>query len=346
MFILSLLKNLTRHGPASTFIRLFNSRHVADLQLIFLSSIVLMIFGVIFAYEWQACFPSSVLISSGGLISAIVAAGCSVSAWCYVTGSSRLGVVDLFSCEIATICKAITITETVANMVEMLDAPPPQSMKFSSVEEYSPIFNNNNKDLETLEARVIGPVTEFYTYLKSMRDYLRRLGDLDKPNNNVQAWQSGIANVMYVLFLMLESARKSINGLIEFEPDQTENEIIILLSELVAYNFLVKFYVDSKRIGHDARLERLRLRRVEYIDLAENVYKRTVASNTKSEKEKLAWQKVVALLDELDQKCLHALGERINSVVLDTATATQIVSGGDTDRSTASLQRSRIDEAA
>ncbi len=39
-------------------------------------------------------------------------------------------------------------------------------------------------------------------------------------------------------FLALESARKAVADLVEFEPTKAENVLTILLSELVAYGFL------------------------------------------------------------------------------------------------------------
>jgi hypothetical protein len=58
-------------------------------------------------------------------------------------------------------------------------------------------------------------------------------------------------------FLGLESARKAIKDLVEFEPTQAEDMITILLSELPAYGFLREQFKGD-----------LRQRRLESRDLA------------------------------------------------------------------------------
>lgn len=47
----------------------------------------------------------------------------------------------------------------------------------------------------------------------------------------------------------------------EFEPEQAEREIVILISELVAYNFLCEQFADPQDYHHD----RLELRRSLYL---------------------------------------------------------------------------------
>jgi hypothetical protein len=41
---------------------------------------------------------------------------------------------------------------------------------FASQENYFPVFETNTRDLQTLEARVVINITEFYTYMKAFRD--------------------------------------------------------------------------------------------------------------------------------------------------------------------------------
>ena len=65
---------------------------------------------------------------------------------------------------------------------------------------------------------------------------------------------------VHTTYLGLESARKAIGKLIEFEPDQAESEIVILISELEAYRFLCDQFVDKS----DIRYQRLQLREAEY----------------------------------------------------------------------------------
>jgi hypothetical protein len=63
-----------------------------------------------------------------------------------------------------------------------------------------------------------------------------------------------------MLFLMLESGGESVDRLIEYEPEQLQNTITILLSELIAYGLLLKeFETEAEtRRAYNARLERLR----------------------------------------------------------------------------------------
>jgi hypothetical protein len=301
---------LTKDKAASTFIRLARSQHVADLQLIFWISCILMLAGSIFVITWHTWVDSSGVIGSTALISGVVGVGCGVLAWTYQTGSARLGVVDLFACEITTICRVIAIAETAPRYVQMYRDPPPRSMNFSSQEHYSPVFDQNSKDLEVLEARVVERVTEFYTYMKALRDYLRLLSTIERPHDEVERWSLGMRSVIYMLFLMLESARKSVDRLVEFEPERAQNTITILLSELVAYGLLLEvFEADAReRPGYSARAERLRLRKRDYLDVAPQIYRR--ANDLKDNEE---WQGAAALIGELNQRYYDVFGEWIDA---------------------------------
>src|SRR5215472_17799443 len=120
----AIVRQLHTNKESSTFERLGRSRHVADLRLIFSVTVILMIIGALAAlafsceYEvvsnWgelhgsQSIWPwvrhgFSAIIASGTFIGAICVLGGGVLAWTYQTGGSRLGVVDLFACEIGTL---------------------------------------------------------------------------------------------------------------------------------------------------------------------------------------------------------------------------------------------------
>ena len=139
---------------------------------------------------------------------------------------------------------------------------PTDTSRFSSQESYFPVFDASVKDLQPLEADVVKHVTAFYTYMKVMRDSLRRLADIkppppDGPHDDV--WHRAIVNVIYMQFLGLESARKAIQDLVEFEPTQAEDMITILLSELLAYGFLREhFHGDIRQRRLEARDESYR----------------------------------------------------------------------------------------
>jgi hypothetical protein len=305
-----ILQQLRRGEESSTFERLGSSRHVADLRLIFSVTIIIMITGAIvalvFCFErevmsnWQdvragdsgwiwARLVLSAIADSGAFIGAIGAIGCGVLAWTYQTGSARLGVVDLFACEIATLCRVGIVVDMVQRYVDLFDNGPQggplraidgqmpiNASRFASQESYFPVFDSSVKDLQTLESDVVTHVTAFYTYMKVMRDSLRRLADISPPHPGDPRdddWHRAICNVIYMQFLALESARKAIKDLVEFEPAQAEDVITVLLSELAAYAFLREHFKD------DLRQRRLEARDAEYHREIPDVY-RTVAAGT------------------------------------------------------------------
>ena len=45
-------------------------------------------------------------------------------AWTYQAGSARLGVVDLFACEIATLCRVSAVVEMVQRYVDLFQRGP------------------------------------------------------------------------------------------------------------------------------------------------------------------------------------------------------------------------------
>lgn len=314
-----LWSRLTSDDGASTLCRLFVSRHVADLQLIFWSSLILMLAGIVFiiiATAWITIdWPQMAnLTLSTTLLGAVVGVGLGALAWTYQTGSARLGVVDLFACEVATICRVIAIADMASHLEQMYETPPSTPMKFESQEQYSPIFNSNSKDLEVLEARVVEPVAEFYTYLKAMRDYLRLLGTIERPQDDKVKWRTAVQNVTYMLLMMLESGRKTVGQLLEFDPEKAENTIMILLSELVSFKMLVEKFEMQYGEGpsSNARLERLRLRKKKYPSIVRAAYdsaKNHAEANSEDELER--WQRAEALLGELDQTYHRVFGEWI-----------------------------------
>jgi hypothetical protein len=74
------------------------------------------------------------------------------------------------------------------------------------------------------------------------------------------------AQMIYMQFLMYESARLSIDQLIEFEPNLAESTINILCSELVVYAFLWNHHAN------DYLGPRLRLRLNEYSQVVPRLY--------------------------------------------------------------------------
>jgi len=106
------------------------------------------------------------------------------------------------------------------------------------------VFDTNAKELEVLEARVVERVTEFYTYLKISRDYRRILSHITVPRQMEKQWRMSVRNIVYMLFLMLESARNSVESLVEFTPKWALYTTEILLSEIIFLDF---FWRDARK---------------------------------------------------------------------------------------------------
>ncbi|MBV9826881.1 MAG: hypothetical protein JO001_14570 [Alphaproteobacteria bacterium] len=303
-----ILRQLRRARDASTFERLGQSRHVADLRLIFSVTAILMIVASIvtlafcFEYEvvskWQDIVGGdsiwiwvrmgfAALADSGVVVGAVGAAGCGVLVWTYQTGSARLGVVDLFACEIATLCRVAAVIDMVPRYIGMYrsggtplpglapDGEQPSAEHFTSQESYFPVFDASVRDLQQLEADVVTNVTAFYTYMKVMRDGLRKLTELRRPHagNCDDDWHRALCNVIYMQFLALESGRKALCDLVEFEPTQAENICTVLLSELPAYGFL------REQFSGDLRQRRLDAREAEYRRLVPELYRTVVTGS-------------------------------------------------------------------
>ena len=289
-----ILRQLRKGEESSTFERLGRSRHVADLRLIFSMTVILTITASVVALAF--CFQMEVMSNwkdlqashsgwmwvrlgfnavadSGVFIGAIGTLGCGLLAWTYQTGSGRLGVVDLFACEIATLCRVMAVTDMVPRYIRLfqtgaeavaprgIDGDMPASDRFTSQECYFPVFDASVRELQQLEADVVTNVTAFYTYMKVMRDGLRKLPEMHRPASAAvveDGWHRALCNVIYMQFLGLESARKAIHDLVEFEPKQAEDICTILLSELVAYGFL------REQFSGDLRERRLASRELAY----------------------------------------------------------------------------------
>src|SRR5262249_22479224 len=197
---------------------------------------------------------------------------------------------------------------------------------FTSEENYFPVFESNTRDLQTLEARVVINITAFYTYMKAVRDSMRALMDMspslaksesrpDSPSISTP-WQDAARNVIYMMFLGLESARKAIADLVEFEPEKAERKIVILISELEAYRFLRDQFVDEQ----DIRYQRLALRYDVYQEVVprlwQEVEKRSAserASSPDGSHKPLQWEPAFRLIDELKRRYNAAMNRSLQS---------------------------------
>jgi hypothetical protein len=251
----------TADQAASTLFRFFRSNHVNDLRLIFglvvfvfliHVAIIVLLFSVAAlialgtslvkiaaGFKVAAGFKAAALFVHGaGHAASYIAPAFpiygAVLAWSYLSALKRLGVVDLFACEIGTLCNVGSIFDVGKRYIEMSATADQLSNNFVSKEDYFPIFDKGSQDLQSLEALVVANITEFYTYMKAMRDSQRRLEQV----KSAQAAKSAMLNVIYMLFLGYESGRKAIKHLVEYEPTQATYVMGILLTELTCYSFL------------------------------------------------------------------------------------------------------------
>jgi hypothetical protein len=339
MLLLDLIGRTVRTDEeADTINRLFKSKHLKDLRLIVnvtLWTFLLMLpVGLLVSFEYQWVnhwdlvknqpVPQWVyihlLFAGGASLLAWLAPGVAivgaVLAWAYQAGSARLGVVDLFACEVSTLCRIMSVLDTVRRMTDNFDTRPEampaaandnsSASRFTSQEEYFPVFENNTAALEALEARVVINITAFYTYMKAVRDSMRALAEMaPEPAAAASRWHAAARNAIYVMYLGLESARKAVDDLVEFDPEKAERTIVILLSELEAYRFLREQFTDPS----DSRYQRIKLRIADYERLVPEV-RAAVEQGSAQEQGAAAaekWKPAWLLLHELSTRFAAAI---------------------------------------
>jgi|GEM_PF-2684762 len=330
---------------AETFDRLLYSEHVQDVRWIVnltvcAAALAIVVFTVtlsIVATQASSKLPEALLPFT---VSAVLAGLGGIVAWCYRTGSSRLGIVDLFSCEITTLCRVCTVigladTCIAAFELDASERTLPDQVRerfsfFESSEDYTPIFDANAKELQSLSVKVVINITAFYTYWKATRDAFRRLAKTPVTTAGASSvahgdgWHRAMRNVLYMQFLAMESARKAVRDLIEFEPNNAENTIMILLVELPLYGSLLKYFPKT-----DVRHVRLQLRRSRYQSVVPQVYRHTLEEHAKCndpaavrnqlrhlprddlEELRRDWDKAYRMLEELEKRYMDAIGEEL-----------------------------------
>jgi len=326
---------------AANLDRFFDSEHVKDLRAVVSLSLlaVLLVFVIGLTLSLESRLQEMVAKSKDGwwvlthwrsllhvlsrtladflaFFGPVLAAFGVVVAWAYQTATARLGVIDLFACEISTLCRVATVLDTVEQLSEKFDkaaalagasspasggppaAPTPAPRQAASEEDYFPVFNNNVHDLQSLEARVVINITAFYTYMTAVRDFMRVLRDLAPPSATGAAasqWLEAARNLIYMMYLGFESGRKAIKDLVEFEPEQAERTVVILISELAAYRFLRHHFKDDMHQG------RLLLREAEYRKLVDEQAKDIMKGRTEETDPERheTWEQAYRLLPEL-----------------------------------------------
>ena len=367
---------LSKDEAASTFFRFFRSKHVDDFRFIakaaticfmlFCASVIIVqLFSVVIPYLTSFFFtvtskgsgatpdilkvtlvsePTPLLdamkVAIAYIGSAIPIFG-AIIAWTYLSASARLGIVDLFACEIATLCRVGTLFDVGQRYVDMIKknpaapagiagpdrtagpartaspgrtassgraAHPDRAAGFDSKEDYFPVFSSNSGDLKLLEVLVVTNITAFYTYMKAARDLLRRLselgtaakGETEDPESlqtSQAIWNAIVHDLIYVVFLGYERARKAVGDLIEFQPVRDENTIVILVTELKCYAFLRKHFADG-----GVRLARLKLRERGYLRDVPVLYYRVMSHKEDDED----WREAMSTVSELES-CYDAV---------------------------------------
>jgi len=305
------------HPEKATLDRLFKSQHVEDLRLIVAAALAAALLAFIGGAPGSLIYGlrnHCVLASLGkfgtffGPVLAVLGA---VLAWAYQTGSARLGIVDLFACEMDTICRVLFVVDSVPRAIDAFRRGTPlPGRHFTSQEDYFPVFGSNTKDLQTLEADVVVNITAFYTYVKATRDSTRAFLDLPpsatqpeaRPGNEpiLSPLQDAARNVIYMMFLGLESARKATAYLVEFEPERVERAMVILLSELEAYRFLLDQFPEQSIL-----FQRLALRQATYgkiVDGVCNIVKMEKAKEAAISAEPSKWEPASRLIYQLNVK--------------------------------------------
>ncbi len=305
--------DLSPDESASTLFRFFRSKHVTELRLIFWLGVIvaaISLFCLLMCLAGSAEGPLRTISTYAGPL--LTAAGVIV-AWAYRSASTRLGVVDLFACEISTICRVATILDAGKRFVELYEdllqangaAPPAvtageaaiarSAYAFVAEEQYFPVFDSNARDLQLLEAHVVNNIVEFYTYMKAARDCMRKLAALPDLVAGREARRQAILSVVYMLYLANESARLSVRDLVEFEPAEAERTVTILVTELKCYALLVCCFEPE-----DHRYKRLRLRLEDY---QKEVYR--LHEKVDAHADHRDWEKARRTLQELDERFLE-----------------------------------------
>jgi hypothetical protein len=293
-------EDLSAEESGSTFFRFFRSKHVADLRLIValaLGMLALHAFVVgVFAAEDMYNQPTTSNIPPAleffeffsKYFGAALPIYGAIVAWAYLNASARLGIVDLFASEISTVCRVGTIFEIGKTSIQLLNVKSRiSSASYTGKEEYFPVFDQSARDLQVLEASVVENITEFYTYMKAMRDSRRKLSEIEPQVSGggpeSDPWQTTACNVIFVLYLAYESGRLAVDDLVEFQPAKAERTIVAFLTELTCYTFLVTYF--EEHFGkNDLRYLRLKLRESRYKEVvAPQLYCKVVDGFYKNE---------------------------------------------------------------
>jgi len=308
----------TQLKASSTIFRVFRSKHVADLRIIAAIAVCiiacyLMLAIIIFPTFWMLT-PSDKLEWTKFFVTYFgtpVTLSATVIAWAYLAASKRLGIVDLFACEISTLCRVGTIVDIAGRYVDTYrqtakgaaaasDKRARPSTDFVSQESYFPVFETNSKDLQVLEAQVVIDITAFYTYMKAARDTMRKLSTVTEsaPNSfQLSERDKTLETLIKMLFLGFESGRKAVQNLIEYEPTRTDVTIMILITELKCYSFLLNTQESTRTL-----YARIKLREPNYKEIIDEIRNKVKENATQNGE----WKKASVALPALEMRYREA----------------------------------------
>jgi hypothetical protein len=295
-------RKLTETGPPSTFLRLWTSRHLGELQWIAVLTIILFSIGVVSTTLIEKKVSTETwVLDNLKVIGGLAAVAAAVFSWAYQTGSRRLGVIDLFGCEISAICRMNLVVDFAKRQVKIAHEEKSRSgngaasgpTKFTSEEHYTPVYDHNLADLQPLNVSAVSHVTEFYSYRKAMVDFLRRIA----AEQDLERKHEARKMMLYMQFLMCESARRAVMELIEFEPNLEESKINILCSELVLFSYLLEVYNEN-----DFRGKRLRIRKERYPEIVKDTLDATAKGQG------INWQRAMTTAEELKTRAKDCIG--------------------------------------
>jgi len=288
-------KRRLEEGPVSNNLQLCTSRHLGDYQWLLGAVVVLIFAGLVMLLvgkEFDASKSPMAAIAFAFITTAVA-----MFNWVYQAANRRLGVVDLFASEISAICKVCIITDFARKSIAMREAAAATERQipgsFETKESYTPVYDKGSADLQTLDSRVVSAITQFYTYRRTMVDCLHMaMAQTDRAAALPQYDQ-----MIYMQFLMHECAITAVHELIEFEPDQAENLVTVLCSELPLITFLIKRHRNDRDTVFLYR--RLCLRIEGYMTDVEALLEQIATMDHGSDAIRKGWSRAIATGEEL-----------------------------------------------
>jgi hypothetical protein len=232
-----------------------------------------------------------------------------------------LGIVDLFACEISTLCRVGSVLDLGKFYVELFNAAPAEergatdvpaegSAAFVSREDYFPVFQSNLRDLQLLEASVVTYITAFSTFMKAARDAQRHLAQTEPPpsagpgapdaNTVPDPRHRAISSKIHA-FPRLREWAQGRRGPDRIRAGGGRKQEVILLTELKCCCFLLKYFEQD-----ELRHARLELRKEPYTQEVKDLYCRLNAPHGDNDK---YWEPAKRTAPELRRRYNEALGE-------------------------------------